>query len=258
MSVALDNPVACLEASQPNATPAPTAVPRHIAIIMDGNGRWAKQRGLPRLEGHRRGYRTVRDIVRVAGDMGVKVLTLYVFSVENWKRPKREIDGLMHLIEFASRNELRDLHASNVRMRFSGRREGLPESLKREMDRADELTRGNTGLTLNLALNYGGRAEILDSVKALAVRVLRGELNPTEITEQDIACGLYAPDLPDPDLLIRTAGEMRVSNFLLWGIAYAELWVTDVYWPDFSHEHLAAAIADFQRRDRKFGTVTPE
>jgi undecaprenyl diphosphate synthase len=200
----------------------------------------------------------VRDIVRVAGDMGVKVLTLYVFSVENWKRPKREIDGLMHLIEFASRNELRDLHASNVRMRFSGRREGLPESLKREMDRADELTRGNTGLTLNLALNYGGRAEILDSVKALAVRVLRGELNPTEITEQDIARGLYAPDLPDPDLLIRTAGEMRVSNFLLWGIAYAELWVTDVYWPDFSHEHLAAAIADFQRRDRKFGTVTPE
>jgi undecaprenyl diphosphate synthase len=225
---------------------------------MDGNGRWARQRGYPRLEGHRRGYQTVKRIVQDATDLGVKYLTLYVFSVENWARPKHEIDGLMRLIEFATHNELRELQQNNVRMRFIGRRSGLPKSLQDEMDRAIEATKANTGLILTLALNYGGRAEITDALQRIAEDVSAGKLTSSDITESTVRSYLYAPDIPDPDLLIRTAGEMRVSNFLLWEVAYSELWVTDAFWPDFSVSHLTEAIRSYQGRVRKFGTIDNE
>jgi len=230
-----------------------TRLPGHVAIIMDGNGRWARRRGMPRIYGHGEGYKTVRQIVRDAGDLGIRVLTLYVFSVENWKRPESETQALMRLIEQAARNELRELDQNNVRIRFLGRREGLPASLIAEMDRATSETAGNTGLILNLAINYGGRAELADGVRVIAAKVAAGQIHPDAITEETIAAHMYAPDLPDPDLLIRTAGEMRFSNFLLWGSAYAEFWVTPTLWPDFNTELLTQAIVDFQGRVRKFG-----
>lgn len=234
-------------------------MPTHIAIVMDGNGRWAKENRLPsRLLGHRQGYKAAKQIVRDAADMGVKVLTLYVFSNENWRRPRHEVEGLMALYEQAIRNELSELHENSVRMRFVGRRDGLSASLLREIDRATELTAGNDRITLNLALNYGGRAEIVDACRLLAAAAARGEIDPASITEADIAAHTYSPELPDPDLVIRTAGECRISNFLLWGVAYAEIWVTKVYWPDFTADHLADAIADYQRRVRKFGAVATE
>jgi undecaprenyl diphosphate synthase len=233
-------------------------LPAHVAIIMDGNGRWAHRKGLPRLEGHRRGYGTTRQIVRDAGKLGIRYLTLYVFSVENWKRPKHETDALMHLIEKAAASELPELNQNGVRMRFLGRRERLSESLQRQMDRAETLTAGNTGLTLNLAINYGGRTEIVDAVHALMQQARDKVIDPDDVDESAIARHLYAPDMPDPDLMIRTAGEMRVSNFLLWEIAYAELWVTQTLWPDFTTAHLVEAIIAYQSRIRKFGTVVGE
>ena len=234
----------------------PARMPRHVAIIMDGNGRWARKKHLPsRLLGHREGYKTVRRIVRAAADLGVDVLTLYVFSNENWRRPKHETDGLMALIEQAAKNELRELHENGVRIRFIGRRDGLSESLKREMDHGMAVTAGNARITLNLAINYGGRAEITDAARRLAEAAARGEINPQDITEEHLASHLYAPDLPDPDLLIRTAGEMRISNFLLWGVAYAEMWVTPTLWPDFTPHDLVDALEDYQKRVRKFGAV---
>lgn len=233
----------------------PSRLPVHVAIITDGNGRWARRRGMPRIYGHGEGYKTVRHIVRDAGELGIRVLTLYVFSVENWKRPKSETDALMRLIEQATRTELRELHENNVRIRFVGRREGLPGSLCAAMDRATAATSENSGLTLNLAINYGGRAELADGVRRIAKKVAAGELDPDTIDESTIAAHTYAPDLPDPDLLIRTAGEMRFSNFLLWGSAYAEFWVTPTLWPDFTTELLTEAIIDFQGRVRKFGMV---
>jgi undecaprenyl diphosphate synthase len=233
-------------------------LPEHVAIIMDGNGRWARERGLFRIQGHQRGYQTVRQIVRDAGEIGIKVLTLYVFSVENWKRPKKETDALMILIEHAARHELNELKENNVRIRFVGRRDRLPQSLLNEMDRDIRETSANTGLILNLAINYGGRAEITDAVKQIAREVSEGKLDPSAIGEDDISRRLYAPDLRDPDLLIRTAGEMRVSNFLLWGVAYSELWVTNSLWPDFTAVHLTDAIRDYQGRVRKFGSVVSE
>lgn len=234
----------------------PTRMPRHVAIIMDGNGRWARRHHLPsRLLGHREGYKTVRQIVRAAADLGIPVLTLYVFSNENWRRPKRETDGLMALIEHAARNELRELHENGVRIRFAGRREGLSDSLLREMDHDMAVTAENSRITLNLAINYGGRGEIVDAVKRLAQAAVRGEIDPANITEDDLSENLYAPDLPDPDLLIRTGGEMRISNFLLWGVAYAEMWVTETLWPDFTPALLVDALVDYQRRVRKFGAV---
>ena len=193
---------------------------------MDGNGRWARERGKHRLWGHQNGYKVVRQIVRDAPDVGIKVLTLYVFSAENWKRPRHETDGLMRLIERAARVELRELHESGVRMRFSGRRADLPLSLQAQMRHDEETTAGNTRLTLNLCINYGGRTEIVDAARALAARAARGELNPADIDDAAFARELYTAGLPDPDLLIRTAGEMRVSNYLLYQIAYAEIWVT--------------------------------
>lgn len=234
----------------------PLRMPRHVAIIMDGNGRWARQKHLPsRLLGHREGYKTVRRIVRDAAELGIPVLTLYVFSHENWRRPKHETDGLMALIEQAARNELHELHENGVRIRFVGRREGLTDSLLREIDRGMAVTAQNSKITLNLAINYGGRAEIADAARQLARAAVRGEIDPDKITEEHLAAQMYAPDLPDPDLLIRTAGEMRISNFLLWGVAYAEMWVTQTLWPDFTTGHLVDALEDYQRRVRKFGAV---
>ncbi len=234
----------------------PCRMPSHVAIIMDGNGRWARQRHLPsRLLGHREGYKTVRRIVRDAAELGISVLTLYVFSHENWRRPKHETDGLMALIEQAARNELAELHENGVRIRFVGRRDGLTPSLIREMDRGMAVTAGNQKITLNLAINYGGRAEIADAARRLAQAAARGEIDPATITEDHLSAHMYAPDLPDPDLLIRTAGEMRISNFLLWGVAYAEMWVTPTLWPDFTTTHLVEALEDYQRRVRKFGAV---
>ena len=232
-----------------------TRLPEHVAIIMDGNGRWARERGQFRIQGHQRGYQTVRQIVKDAGQLGIKVLTLYVFSVENWKRPNSETDALMRLIEHAARHELNELKENNVQIRFIGRRSGLPDSLINEMQRDVDQTRNNTGLILNLAINYGGRAEIVDAVRMIAEDVANGRLLPTDIDESQIAARLYAPELPDPDLLIRTAGELRVSNFLLWGVAYSELWVTQALWPDFNAVLLAEAIRSYQGRVRKFGSV---
>jgi undecaprenyl diphosphate synthase len=235
-----------------------TRLPRHVAIITDGNGRWAKQRGKQRVEGHLQGYKTVKRIVREADDLGIGILTLYAFSAENWSRPKSEVDALMRLFEMGARNELAELKENNVRIRFIGRRDGLPDSLLREMDRNYSETQANTGLILNLAINYGGRAEITDAVKSIATQVRTGRLNPDEITSDTIAKELYAPELPDPDLLIRTAGEMRVSNFLLWQVAYTEIWVTQDFWPDFTIEHLVSAIESYQGRIRKFGGLASE
>ncbi|GBC95630.1 Ditrans,polycis-undecaprenyl-diphosphate synthase ((2E,6E)-farnesyl-diphosphate specific) [bacterium HR16] len=233
-------------------------LPQHIAIIMDGNGRWALQRGLPRLVGHRQGYRTVRRVVKDCADLGVKMVTLYTFSTENWRRPPDETSGLMALIEEAARQELRQMVINGIQVRVIGRMHELPTSLQEELRRGIEITARNNRLILNLAINYGGRAEIVDAVRAIARRVRQGELQPEEIDESTIRAHLYAPDMPDPDLLIRTAGEMRVSNFLVWQTAYSELWVTPTLWPDFRTEHLIEAILSYQQRVRKFGGILDE
>ena len=235
----------------------PEQIPRHIAIIMDGNGRWATQRGLPRIAGHKKGYDTVRDVVRACGDLGVEVLTLYTFSTENWRRPKEEVVMLMQLIEFATAQQLPTLQENNVRFRVSGRFSELPQSLQNTLTKDIEATVGNTGLTLNLALNYGGRREILDAIQEACHRVKEGEVGIEEISEEYFSNLLYTAGLPDPDLLIRTAGELRVSNFLLWQIAYTEIWVTSTLWPDFTEADLVRAIADYQNRSRRFGAVVP-
>ncbi|GIV17736.1 MAG: isoprenyl transferase [Armatimonadota bacterium] len=233
-------------------------LPQHIAIIMDGNGRWALQRGLPRLVGHRQGYRTVRRVVKDCADIGVKMVTLYTFSTENWRRPPDETSGLMALIEEAARQELRQMVINGIQVRVIGRMHELPASLQEELRRGMEITAQNSRLTLNLAINYGGRAEIVDAVRAIARRVRQGEIQPEEIDESTIRAHLYTPDMPDPDLLIRTAGEMRVSNFLVWQTAYSELWVTPTLWPDFRTEHLIEAIVSYQQRVRKFGGIPDE
>jgi undecaprenyl diphosphate synthase len=232
-----------------------TRLPRHIAIIMDGNGRWAQQRGLPRVEGHRRGERSVREAVEHCGELGIEHLTLYTFSAENWRRSEEEVSALMGLIELVARKEIRDLHKKGVRLRVLGRLDELPLSLQRELERDMALTRENTGLNLNLAINYGGRAEIVDATRRLAERVSMGLMRPEEIDEHALTRELYYPELPDPDLLIRTGGEMRISNFLLWQIAYTELWVTNTLWPEFDRKELTQAIHSFQNRERRFGAV---
>lgn len=232
-------------------------IPRHIAIIMDGNGRWATQRGLPRVMGHVQGYGTVRTIVRACGELGVRVLTLYTFSTENWRRPKEEVDALMQLIGETARNETAALMEGNVRLRVSGRVSELPESVREALAECARATAKNTGLTLNLAINYGGRQEILDAVRKACRDVKDGGIEPEDISEDHFSGLLYTAGLPDPDLLIRTANEMRISNFLLWQIAYTELWVTPTLWPDFTTADLVTAIADYQKRSRKFGAVSP-
>lgn len=236
----------------------PQRVPRHIAVIMDGNGRWARRRGLPRLEGHRQGYKTLKSIVMAAAELDVKVLTAYTFSSENWKRPKAEVSGLMRLIRYAARAELDEMKKEGVRIVVSGRLHELPKSVQKQLNEDIEATAGNSRIILNIAVNYGGRAEIVDAARAAAEMVRRGEIEPCQIDEALIASLMYHPELPDPDLLIRTAGEMRISNFLLWECAYTELYVTPTLWPDFSKDDLIGAIKDYQRRTRKFGAVVEQ
>ncbi len=230
-------------------------VPRHVAIIMDGNGRWAIQRGLNRVAGHREGVKAARAVVRAAHAVGIHFLTLYAFSSENWSRPSFEVTTLMTLLERSIDQELPELMANNVRLRVLGRATGVPASVQRGIDRAMAATAGNTGLTLLMAFNYGGRDELVDACRALASRVQAGEMRPEEIDEAQVERALYTRGIPDPDLLIRTSGEMRVSNFLLWQIAYTELVVTPTLWPDFGPRGLYLAVAEFQRRSRRFGGV---
>ncbi|MGH7275388.1 MAG: isoprenyl transferase [Candidatus Rokuibacteriota bacterium] len=230
-------------------------VPAHVAIIMDGNGRWATRRSFPRVAGHREGVKAARAIVRAADTLGLRYLTLYAFSTENWSRPEDEVSTLMSLLERSIHGELPELMARNARLRVLGRRSGVPLPVRRGIDHVVAETRNNTGLNVLMAFNYGGRDELIDAFRALARRVQAGELAPEDISEQVIGQALYTADIPDPDLLIRTSGEMRVSNFLLWQIAYTELWITPTLWPDFGPADLYRAVAEFQRRTRRFGGV---
>jgi undecaprenyl diphosphate synthase len=231
------------------------ALPAHVAIIMDGNGRWATRRGFPRVAGHREGAKAARAIFRAADALGLRYLTLYAFSTENWTRPENEVATLMRLLEEAIVRELPELMARNVRLRVIGRQHGVPLPVRRGIERVVRETQDNTGLNLMLAFNYGGRDELLDAFRALAGKVRAGELDPEEISEDHVNRALYTVGIPDPDLLIRTSGEMRISNFLLWQIAYTELWVTPTLWPDFRPLELYRAVADFHGRKRRFGGV---
>ena len=226
-------------------------LPRHVAVIMDGNGRWAANRHLPRVEGHRAGIDAVRDTVETSARLGLPVLTLYAFSVENWKRPETEVSALMGLLKHYLRLELRSLLKNNIRFRIIGRPERLAPEIRAELSDAEQRTQGNTGLQFNIALNYGGRAEIVDAAR----QAIRAGVDPEALDEPTFASFLYTAGQPDPDLLIRTSGELRVSNFLLWQIAYAEIWVTDALWPDFRARHLLEALVDYQKRDRRYGGV---
>jgi len=228
-------------------------LPRHIAIIMDGNGRWAQARGLSRLDGHRQGAETVRQITTTAAEIGIEYLTLYAFSVENWSRPRREIQGLMRYLKEYLKSELPVMQENNIRLRAIGRIGEFPAGVQKVLSRTIEATSKNTGLTLILALNYGGRSEIVDGVREIVKGAINGDITPEMIDETFFARYLYAADIPDPDLLIRTSGEMRVSNFLLWEISYSEFWVTPICWPDFDKEVLLSAISDFQKRERRYG-----
>lgn len=231
----------------------PDQLPRHIAIIMDGNGRWAQHRGLPRVFGHRRGIQSVRAVTEECRRLGVQNLTLYCLSVENWKRPQREIRFLMRLLRHFLVVERNELAAENIRLKMIGEREGLPSEVLDEMDRTAEMTRANSGMTLTLAVNYGGRTEIAKAARLIAEKVAKGDLRPEDVSETVFDQHLDTAGMPDPDLLIRTAGELRVSNYLLWQISYAEIWVTDVNWPDFREAHLAEALHSYAGRKRKYG-----
>ena len=229
----------------------PERLPQHIAIIMDGNGRWARRRGLPRVAGHKAGIEPVRATVETCASLGLRALTLYAFSVENWKRPRAEVETLWRLLRIYLRSELPVMHRHGIRFTAMGRLDALPEFVRDELSSVIESTAANAGMQLNLAINYGGRAEIVDAVRALVEDARRGET----IDEAAISARLYTAGMPDPDLLIRTSGEMRVSNFLLWQIAYAELYVTETLWPDFCRGELLRAILDYQKRDRRFGGI---
>jgi undecaprenyl diphosphate synthase len=226
-------------------------LPAHIAIIMDGNGRWAAQRHLPRVEGHRAGIDSVRDVVETSARLGIEVLTLYAFSVENWKRPPTEVSTLMTLLKRYLRLELSTLLKNNIRFHVIGREEELSNDVRQELELGVRQTEHNTGMLFNIALNYGGRAEIIDAAK----RVLAAGINPDDLDERRFGDFLYTAGQPDPDLLIRTSGEMRVSNFLLWQIAYSEIWVTETLWPDFRRRHLLEAVLAYQKRDRRYGGI---
>lgn len=230
-------------------------LPSHVAIIMDGNGRWARRRGLPRVAGHAAARTAVRDIVRAASELGLSDLTLYTFSVENWERPRREVSALMHLLDQTLAEQLAEMDEGNVRLTALGRLDRLPKYARSRLDGSIERLSQNDGLNLNLAISYGGRAEIVDAARAIAERVARGGLEPGQIDEDLFRSCLYVPELTDPDLLIRTSGEVRISNFLLWQIAYTEIYVTDILWPDFRRKHLYEAIRVYQRRDRRFGRL---
>ena len=233
----------------------PERLPRHVAIIMDGNGRWARQRNQPRIVGHRAGAKSVREVVNECNRLGIRYLTLYSFSTENWKRPDDEIRGLMDLCVEYLVKERRELAENNIRFLQIGRREGLPAAVLDELDQTTAMTRTGTGLTLCLALNYSSRMEITDAMRSIALDVQAGRLDPDAIQEATISERLYTAGLPDPDLLVRTAGELRVSNYLLWQISYAEIHVTDVFWPDFRIEDLHKALRDYASRDRRFGGI---
>ncbi|MGD0499574.1 MAG: isoprenyl transferase [Bryobacteraceae bacterium] len=235
----------------------PTRLPAHIAIIMDGNGRWAGRRRLPRVAGHRAGVSAVRTTVETCAQLGVKALTLYAFSMENWKRPKAEVETLWRLLRYYLRKELPELQKNDVRLQAIGRLDVLAGDVRRELEAVVEATSENRGLVLNLAINYGGRAEIVDAVNAiLDMARLEGSIADLKLDEELIATSLYTADCPDPDLLIRTSGEMRISNFLLWQIAYAEFYVTDTLWPDFTRTDLLLAVLEFQKRDRRYGGLS--
>jgi undecaprenyl diphosphate synthase len=231
----------------------PLAVPRHVAIIMDGNGRWASARGLPRAAGHRRGVDALRKTVRAAMEMGISYLTIFSFSAENWSRPISEVRELMSLLRLFVRNDLVELHNEGVRIRIIGQRDGLESDILRLLEEAEELTKANTMMTLVVAFNYGGRQEIARAARKLAQDVVDGRLSLEQINEDQLASHLDVPDLPDPDLIVRTSGEQRLSNFLLWQAAYSELIFVPVYWPDFDRSTLEGAIAEYHRRDRRFG-----
>jgi len=228
-------------------------VPRHVAIIMDGNGRWAAARGLPRVEGHRRGVEALRKTVRAAGELGISILTIFSFSSENWSRPQSEIRDLLSLLRRFIRNDLVELHKSNVRVRVIGERDDLDPDIRRLLQEAEDLTQGNDGLTLVVAFNYGARQEIARAARRLAAEVAAGRLAASDITPELLARQLDAPDLPDPDVIIRTSGEQRLSNFLLWQAAYSELVFVPINWPDFDRAALESTIAEFRRRERRFG-----
>jgi undecaprenyl diphosphate synthase len=229
------------------------AIPQHVAIIMDGNGRWARRRGLPKLAGHRAGVETAREILEVAKKLGVKVLTLYTFSTENWKRSRQEISALFGLLEDYLDKEIGKLNENDIRFNVIGDLEGLPQALRAKLEHAISTTRQNSSFLLNLALNYGARQEIVEAARAIAEEASAGKMRPSDITEEVFSRHLYTKGIPDPDLLIRTSGEMRISNFLLWQISYTEIYVTKKYWPDFHARDLKRAILDFQRRQRRFG-----
>src|SRR5215207_9751036 len=236
----------------------PAKLPRHVAIIMDGNGRWARAQGKERVEGHARGAKSVDEVTEECCRLGIGQLTLYCLSSENWKRPKAELDFLMALLKEYLLAERQKILDQNIRFTVIGRRSGLPDEVLAEIDENVRLTQTNTGLTLCLAINYGSRAEIVDAVRSLAERVNRGDLQPDDIDEAAISGALYTGGMPDPDLLVRTAGEMRVSNYLLWQISYAELWVTQRFWPEFDAALLHDALRDYARRERRFGGLKPE
>lgn len=230
-------------------------IPKHIAIIMDGNGRWAKTRGMPRSFGHKAGVETIREIVKTCSKIGVKYLTLYAFSTENWKRPPDEVNALMLLLVEYLRIEVDELHQNNVVVNFIGDISALPEVCQDELIKAKNKTKENTGLILNLALNYGGRDELIKAFKTIAIEILNGNINVDNVNEELISEFLYTKGMPDPDLVIRPSGEYRLSNFLLWQVAYSELWFSDILWPDFKSKNLIEAIYDYQNRDRRFGGV---
>jgi len=234
------------------------AIPRHVAIIMDGNGRWAEKRGLSRNEGHHAGLESVRDVVRSSHELGVKILTLYAFSQENWNRPKGEVDALMTLLDRYIDSEVDEIDRNGVQVRVMGRMEDVPRAIRDKLEAAVERTRENEQMILVFALSYGGRQEIVDAARQLVAAAEAGKVHADAVDEKTFASCLYQPDLPDPDLLIRTGAEWRVSNFLLWQIAYSEIHVTDRMWPDFRKPHLVEAIADYQQRERRFGLTSAQ
>jgi len=230
-------------------------LPYHVAIIMDGNGRWAERRNLPRIAGHKAGEESITDIVRTASEWELGAITLFAFSTENWNRPDNEVEFLMSFNRNLLNKRVDEFHERNIRVRHMGRRDKIPRSTLQAIDNAVELTRDNTGTTLNIAFNYGGRAEIIDAVRGLCSDIAQGKLAPDDVDEEIFRSYLYVPDVPDPDLLVRTAGEMRISNFLVWELAYTEIYVTEVLWPDFRRQNLADAIREFQSRERRFGSI---
>jgi undecaprenyl diphosphate synthase len=246
------------DADNQQSIPASFDVPRHVAIIMDGNGRWAAARGLPRAEGHRRGVEALRRTIRAAGEIGIKIVTIFSFSAENWSRPQSEIGELMALLRRFVRNDLAELHKSNVRVRVIGERVGLDPDISRLLVEAEELTKNNDALTLVVAFNYGARQEIVRAARKLAEGVAQGELKPDDIDMDKFAQSLDAPDIPDPDLIIRTSGEQRLSNFLLWQSAYSELVFVPTYWPDFDRTALESAIREYHQRERRFGGLVAQ